>query len=415
MDAQGTRMGYTKQSFIGFFAHGGFKGSALVITAIKIAILARLLQPSDFGQFAMVAVVLGITESLTETGINTIIVQSFRSIEYYVDSAWVISIFRGLGIGILMVISSMWLEKLMDMSGLAWLVTVAALIPIIKGFINPAIISFYKKLQFGQDAMYRLSLVIVEATASIAISWVMRSAFALIAGMMISAIFEVVISFLFVRVRPQFRLVPSRVKEIWGHSAHLNLSAILSYLLFNIDNVIVGKLLGSTGLGLYQNGFALSHKPNLEVAKSAQHSLFPIFAAIENNQERVRRAFWKSLRSVLILTTLLSLPLLIAPSFIVQIFLGEKWLLVIPLLQALTLAGVTQSGITVAYTLLTAQKEYSFLNLHLLASVVLMVGLLFLLVPEYQLPGAVAAVLLSRLLVIPFMVYIILITWSKRS
>jgi O-antigen/teichoic acid export membrane protein len=402
-------MGYTKQGLTGFLAHGGFKGSSLVFTAIKIAILARLLTPTDFGMFAMVAVVLGITESLTETGINTIIVQSHRSIEYYVDSAWVISILRGFIIGIVMLLGGLGLESLMNMPGLAWLIAVAACVPILKGFINPAIISFYKNLRFGPDAVYRLSLVAVETVAAIGLAWVMRSPMALILSMATAALFEVVVSFVVVKVRPRFLLIPSRVREIWNHASRLNASAILSYLLYNVDNVLVGRFLGSTSLGFYQNAFALAHKPNLEVAKSAQHSLFPIFATIHKDASRLQRGFWRSLRFVMIVTIGCSLPMLIAPNLVVRILLGEQWLLIVPWLWTLVIAGIVQSGVLVSYTLFVARREYSLMNVHLGVNVGLLLLLLWLLMPSMGIPGAALSVLLSRLLSLPLLVYFYLL------
>src|SRR3989442_1582306 len=88
-------MGYTSQALKGISWTAILRVSTRIITVLKTALLARLLSPLQFGIFGIAAIVLAFFEVLTETGINVFIIQEKRDIKEYINSAWVVSIARG--------------------------------------------------------------------------------------------------------------------------------------------------------------------------------------------------------------------------------------------------------------------------------------------------------------------------------
>lgn len=394
-------MGYAHHALRGAGWNGALKIVSVLITASKIFVLAHLLTPSDFGLFSLVAIALGIVEATTETGINTTIIQSQRSIEYFIDTAWVIAILRGLIISIAMILIGAGMQQFYHQQQLFFLVAVASLVPFIKGFINPAIVTLQKEFRFFGDTLYQFSLLVADAFAAIVAGLIFHSVFAFLCGMLFAAMFEVTISFLFFRDRPSFGYIPNRAREIFQNAKGLNLSALLSYAVQNVDNLIVGKILGVSLLGIYANAYSLSHKLNLEFAKSATYGMFPVFVKIANDKKRMQRAFWKSLLSTMGLVTLISLPFFLFPYDIIHLFLGMKWLAAVPILRPLLIAGVIQSAIIVGFSVVTAMKKYVWMNASLLVDLLCMIPSIWILGQQYGLSGAVIGVLFSRVLALP--------------
>ena len=62
-------MGYKNNAFKGFGWMGILRIS-VVISFVRLAILARILTPAQFGVFGVATLVLSFLEVLTETGIN---------------------------------------------------------------------------------------------------------------------------------------------------------------------------------------------------------------------------------------------------------------------------------------------------------------------------------------------------------
>lgn len=400
-------MGYTKNAISGFSLQTALKVFTSLTTVIKIMFVARILSPDDFGLFALVTIALGIAESTTQTGVNVTIIQAKQSVEYFLDTAWVIAIGRGFLIGILMILMSFGMSSFYEDPKLQLLITLAALVPMIKGFINPAIVSMQKNLEFLKDSVYRYSLVLVEAVSAVVLAFLFQEVYILIFSLIISAIFEVFISFLYFKNRPRFAFISNRAKTIFGNAKGLSILSLLNYLNENIDDFIFGKFAGTYNLGLYHNAYALGHKTNYEFAKSVNHSTLPVYTKIVEDKERLKKAFLKSITITLVLVFALSLPVLLFPELIVNILLGKKWLDIAPILHFFVFAGIIHSLVTVIYTFLLAKKEYFAMNLHLFLNLLLLVSLLYYFTNNLSLgvTGAGQALLLSRLLALPLLLF----------
>ncbi len=397
-------MGYTKSAVSGFGWQTVLKIGASLTTLVKIAVLARLLSPDDFGLFSLAAIALGVSEALTETGINITLLQTKEPISHYIDTAWVIAIVRGLIIALIMLGLGLGMNRLFHQPDLLLLVVIAAAVPVIKGFINPAIITLYKDLAFFNDAAYRLILVVVEALLAVLFVWWFKSVTSWMVALVATSFIEVAISFIFFRLRPKLGYASSKAKIIFQNARGLSLSSLFSYLNENADNLIVGKLLGTYSLGLYQNAYALSHKPNYEVTKSIHHSTLPIYSRIESDGNRLRRAFGKTLGSSLALTVVASLPLLVAPEFFVQLILGDQWLAAGELVRWLVLGGLLQALAMIIYTVFLSRKSLGKMNLHQALSFVSLVIFIWYLGGKWGAVGAAMGVALSRAVMTPVLI-----------
>ncbi len=304
-------MGYSTDAVKGFSWQTALKFAMAGLTVLKISILARLLSPDQFGVFSLAMIALGLSEATTQTGVNITLLQSKKPIAYFLNSAWVIAIFRGILIGLIMIGMGYGFELYFKQPSLFELVTITALVPVIKGFINPAIIGMRKELKFFHESMYHFTLSVVEAILAIFLALQFHSVDALIYSMIGAATLEVIISFTFFKLKPRFEYMVQRGSIILRSATWLSLSSIMSYLNDNVDDFIVGSTTGTHSLGLYHNGYALSHRANYDLAQSANHGTFPIFAKIADDTNRLRRAFLKTLFSTIIVVSIFSLPLIL--------------------------------------------------------------------------------------------------------
>lgn len=398
-------MGYTKNVISGFGWHSLLKIATMGVTLLKISILARLLSPNDFGLFAYTMIAFGIVEAITQTGVNLTIINSERKVHYFLDSAWVIAIIRGFIMGISMLLIGLFLAAYYNEPSLRPLVAFTAVVPVIKGFINPMIVILQKNLRFFHDSVYRFSLVIVDALIAIIFGLILKSVIAMIIALIGSALFEVLVSFVAFRDRPTFHYIHSRGKLILNNAKGLSLSAALTYIHENIDDLIIGKLSGTYNLGLYHNAYSLSHKPNFELSKAVQHSTLPVYSRIKRDIERLRRAYLKTSVATLFYLCIATLPIFIFPDLLVKIVLGKQWLGIIPILPWLAGAGLVHSFNNISYNLFYAKENFKVVNLHLACMIAALVVLLLVLTPKMGVAGASMAIFYSRLICLPIIIF----------
>lgn len=403
-------MGFTKQAFSGFGWQTVLKILSNVVVVGKLAVLSRLLGPIDVGLFSLANIALGLTESITQTGVNITLLQTKEPLAKFINSAWVIAITRGFLIGGIMLLLGVGMQQFFDQPQLLLLVSLAALVPVIKGFINPAIVSLHKDLSFFADALYRFSILLIETTAIVVLVWWSPSVVSWVWGLVLGAVGEVLISFVFFKLKPRFKYSATEGGFILKNSRGLLVSSALGYLNENADNLLIGKLAGTYNLGLYQNSYGLTHEVNYEVTKSVHHSTLPVYTRILPNLARLQRAFFKTLSTTTIIILLTSLPLLFQSELVVRLIFGEKWLEIVPLFPWLIGAGVLHSIALLMYTFLIAQNKMKQVNLHQAVAFIALVGGIVWLTPLYGLTGAVMAVCLSRLVVLPLLALLV-----KRS
>lgn len=398
-------MGYTKKIISGFSWETLLKIASYGLTVLKIYILARILDPADFGLFSLALIALGVSESMTQTGINLTIIQSKLSVEYFLDTAWVISIIRGFLIGIVMIIIGFAMNLFYSQPALITLIALATLVPVIKGFINPFIVVLHKKMYYWQDTLYRFSIFALQIIFSVIFGAWTNSAFGLIWGLIIAALFEVLISFLLFNKKPIFKYTASRAKIIFDNAKWLSVGTLLHYLVENIDDFLIGAITNTHLLGIYHNAYSLTHKFSYEVAKSAHYGTIPVYTQIHQEKKRLKKAFAKSFIATFLIALTISLPIFIFHQSLITFLLGEKWLEVIPLVRPLIIAGLIQTLSMSSYTMMLALKKYKIMNFHLLFSLALMIILIIIMSQARGITGAIDGILWSRIIAMPIIGY----------
>jgi O-antigen/teichoic acid export membrane protein len=208
-------MGYTKTAFSGLSWVGLLRIFLRLSAFIRTAILARLLSPAQFGVFGIAAIILGFLEMLTETGINVFLIQEDdNSLKKYLNTAYVVSILRGLFIAALVFASAPFIVQFFSSPESYNLIVTITLVPLIRGFINPAIVIFQKNMLFKADFAFRSGIVLTETVIAIALTVLMASPMGLVYSLIGSALVEVILSHLIVSPKPQLRFEWSQVVDI---------------------------------------------------------------------------------------------------------------------------------------------------------------------------------------------------------
>src|SRR5680860_1435726 len=158
-------MGYSRDVLKGISWTWLLRMCTRIISFLKIAILARFLSPAQFGLYGIASLVLLLLEVLTETGINVFIIQENEDVDSIVSTAWIISILRGILISLIIILLVPFISFFFRSPDSTNLIILIALVPFIKGFINPSIVKFQKELMFDKEFYFRGSLFTLESVS----------------------------------------------------------------------------------------------------------------------------------------------------------------------------------------------------------------------------------------------------------
>jgi len=398
-------MGYFKDTLKGLGWMTGLRGVVRVLSVLKIAVLARILTPSQFGIYGIALLVLGLLETLTETGINIFLIQEKGRTEDYLDSAWVVSILRGTFIALIIFFTIPFVVGFFKSPGAVPLLYLVSVVAFIRGFINPMEVQFQKTLHFKKEFFFQSSLFLIDAVFAIALGFVTKSESAMVYGMLMAAVFEVLLSFIVFRKWPKFAIEIHKVKKVIGAGKWVTGAGTFSYLFQNIDNIVIGRVLGTAPLGLYQQAYRISTLPVSEVGQIFNKVTFPIFVKISADMGRLRTAYLKTLLTILGVVLPFGLLVVFFSKPIILILLGPSWLPIEPALKVLAVFGILKSVLNSSYSLFLSLKLQKVVMFSELAGIIGISVLIFPLTTQFGILGASYAALIGSLLSIPVIVY----------
>lgn len=373
---------------------------------LRTLILARLLSPKDFGLVGIALLVISTLETFSNTGFNQALVQKKDSAKQYLDTAWTVQILRGLILSMVLFISAPYAAKFFKEPSAELVIKIFSLSLLFNGFRNIGIIYFQKELEFHKQFYYSLSIAITNLIVAIPLAFIIRNVWALVAGAIAGNVTGLVTSYIVHPYRPRFHFEVAKAKELYTFGRWIFASSILLFLLTQGDDILVGKLLGTTALGFYQMAYLISNLPATEITHVISQVAFPAYSKLQDNLPKLREAYL----NVLQITVFLSFPIAglifaLTPEF-TKLFLGEKWMPMVPAMQILTLWGLIRSIGATTGPLFQAVGRPEIVTKLQFVKFGLLVILIYPLTIQWGIIGTSLAIIINALLVMPFAQYI---------
>jgi lipopolysaccharide exporter len=392
---------------------GGIWVFALRITdrLFKLArtiILARVLAPADFGVFGIALLAMSALETFSQTGFNAALIQKKEDTKPYLDTAWTVQAIRGVLLALILFTIAGHAAAFFDAPAAKRILQVIALSVLLRGFTNIGVVYFQKELEFRKQFLYQLSGTFADMTVAISMALLLRSVWALALGLLAGALVRMVLSYFIHPYRPQLGFNQQQFKELFGFGRWVLGSSILVFLITQGDDIFVGKLLGVTALGFYQLAYRLSNMPATEITHVISQVTFPAYSKLQDDIPRLREAYLKVLK----LTAFLSFPIaglifVLAGDF-TKIFLGQKWMPMVPAMQLLVLWGLIRSiGATTGPIFASIGKPGIATKLQFL-QLVLLVVLIYPLAMTWGIVGTSLAVVFAALVANLAAIYMVL-------
>ena len=284
-------------------------------------ILTRLLAPSAFGTMAIVMSSSAVVGALTEVGIKQGVIQNPRGAEKaYLNAGWWMGMWRAIGMYVIIFTMAPWVAHFYGIAELSALLRVALLSTLFDGAMSPRSILAQKELKFGRWMAISNGGGICGVILTVALSFVMRDVWALAIGFSSENVFRCLLSYILYPGLPSLKLEGHAIRDLYGFSKQAIGLSFLNLIFSRTDIFVLGKLYSTTALGLYSMGVALVQTPCSFMTTMMGQALFPAFAHVQDDKDRVNRILME-VTSWLILLGL--------PAVVVIYLCGHSLLLVI--------------------------------------------------------------------------------------
>jgi len=378
-------------------------------------ILARLLLPADFGIVAMAMGVVALLELFAAFGFDSALIQRADVDRSHYDTAWTFNVLFGGAVGLGLLALAWPAAAFYQQPPLAWVLCALAAAPLIQSCENIGLVAFRRDLNFRAEflitACKRLLLFVI--TVWVAFAW--RSYWALVIGIIVGRGLGVGLSYLVHPFRPRFSL--ARRQELLGFSKWVLGTNFISFALQRCPDVIIGRTLGASPLGLYTVGSEIASLPASELVAPINRAVFPGFARLAGepgNRGALRNEYLTFIGFVAMLAIPAAVGVASIAGQIVPLVLGANWLDAIPIVQVMALAGTLQVMQSTNYAVYLSVGRPSRQALIHGTQVLVLVPTMIWLSSQYGLVGAAMAFAVSCMVTYPVNVSLLLPALEAR-
>jgi len=362
---------------------------------VRTIILARLLAPEDFGLLGIAMLAIATLETFSQTGLQAALIQKKEDIESYLDTAWTVSAVRGVVLFLILLLTAPLIADFFDSPQALLVIKVIAISTLLSGFQNIGIVFFQKELEFNKQFTYEFSGAFVDLAVSISLAFLLRNVWALVWGGLAANFFRLFMSYIIHPYKPRLSVDKEKIKDLFGFGKWVFGSTIVIFLATQGDDIFVGKIIGVTALGLYQMAYMISNLPTTEITLVISRVTFPAYSKMQTDLPRLSEAYLK----VLQVAAFFAIPLsggifILAPEF-TQLFLGDKWMQMVPAMQVLALAGLARAIISTTSPVFSAIKRPDIAVKCQTVRLILLAVLIYPLTIRWGILGASFAVLIS--------------------
>ena len=143
--------------------------------------------------------------------------------------------------------------------------------------------------------------------------------------------------------RPGLHFSLASVSSNLRFGAWLTADSIINYINTNLSTLLLARTLGASVAGGFNLAWNVAVVPPIKLNPIITRVLFPAFAKIQDDSEKLRVNFYKLLSVVGIINFPALLGLMVVANNLVPLVFGEKWNGIVPVLQLLCIVGLLRS------------------------------------------------------------------------
>ena len=306
---------------------------AQVVSFIVSIVLARILDPEDYGLISLVLVFTTIFQVFVDSGLGTALIQKKDADELDFSSVFFFNLGACIILYIIIYFVSPLIAKFYNDDSLITVIRVIGITILISGVkgIQQAYVS--RNMLFKRFFFSTLGGTVFSAFLGIYMAYRGYGVWALVMQQLSNNAIDTLILWLTVKWRPKLMFSWERLKKLLSFGWKLLVSALIDTVYNNLRNLIIGKMYSASDLAFYNQGDKFPKVIVSNINSSLDSVLLPTMSNVQDSHSQVK----SMTRWAIKMSTYIMAPLMMGLSFcatpIVKLILTEKWLPCVPFLR----------------------------------------------------------------------------------
>jgi O-antigen/teichoic acid export membrane protein len=369
--------------------------SVQIVQFVVGIVLARLLEPKDFGLIALTGIFTSISAAITDGGFEKTLIQKKDLLPIQISTVFYINVILGAFLTLLLIVLAPFISDFFNAPALTPILQVISLGILLTSLAQTQQTLILKDLHFKKISRVRINTSIIGGITGIVLAYRGFGVWALVYSSLVPQIFRVIFYWLRSSWYPQLKFSFPSVKTLIPYGLNILGSSIFFFMIQQFNVFIVGKFYTKSELGLFNRG---NRFPDLIVGIIQSVVLkmtLPLFAKLQDQPVELLETVKKTNKAVAFISFPLLVLLLIKSEDITIFLFTEKWRGSIIFLQLFCVVKLLEPFISIHRELILAQGlSKLLLKLFIILSISEICLILF--VVKYGIIYLVLATFLSR-------------------
>ena len=324
-----------KKAIIGTFWSAIDRFSVQVINFILSLIIARLLDPSDYGIIAMISLFISLSNTFVDSGFANALIRKNDRTETDNSTVFYFNIVIGIIVYAIVWILAPYIASFYSMPLLDKVLKVTALtIPFYSlSIVQQAILTI--NIDFKSQAKISVISAFLSGVVGVILAYNGAGVWSLSIQMITAAFFRMSLLWWYIKWLPTKSFSKRSFKELFSFGSKLLLANIVVTIGNNITTLIIGKKFAQKQLGFYNRAEQIAYFPVSNLTAILQRITFPVFSQMQDSPITLRNSYLKTIQVTSLLTFFIMGLLFILAEPLIIVLLTPKWSSSIGLLQIL--------------------------------------------------------------------------------
>ena len=351
-------------------------GSTFIIQIV----LARILDPADFGIVAITTVFMTLANTVIETSFSSSVIQKSELSQKLLSSIFFANAVLSFFVYLLLFLAAPLIARFYDEAILTAVLRVQGLRIVIASLCSIQDALLIREMKFKTLFICELIGAIVQIGVGLVMAYtgfgVWAIVFSALSGYFASGIGKMLAS----RWKPSLYYSHSLVKDALSFSSKILAVRVTRKLFYNIRTLTIGKVYTTDTLGYFNKGFQFPSTAMTVVDGSLTSVAFTSLSKLQDDKQALVSALRNYVRIMMYLCTPMMVGMAIVAEPLVTVLLTDKWLACVPYLQIVCFTQLL-APLNVKTTAFEALGESSTsMKLHV-SGIVLSIILLFASIP----------------------------------
>ncbi len=311
------------------------QGCQFVLQFGSLMTLARLLRPEDFGLVAMATAVTGFVAMFKDMGLSTATIQQDQINHGQVSTLFWVNVGTSVLLGVLIACLAWPLAWFYGDPRVAGVTLALALGMLVSGLGLQHRALMHRQMRFKALAVVQVGAFACSVVVAVVAAWLGAGYWSLVllplTGMAVSAAGM----WLLCSWRPGRPVRHAGVRPMLRFGGYLAAFDFVNYFARNLDNILIGKFIGSAPLGLYTRAYSLLLLPINQINGPMTVVALPVLSRLVDNPDRYRLYYRQGMALIVMLGMPLVAFMFVTADDLVLLVLGSQWSDAVSLFRAL--------------------------------------------------------------------------------